>query len=140
MKIFLALFLLIFQKEVLPDKWECGEDLKPPAIEQLAKLKPTKLKERIVSCAVPRPPENVNAQGYVTVRVIINEDGDIQCARIIHGHPIFRRVALDAAKKWKFKPLVVEGEAKPYISSLTLFVSWRTEEAGEQCPKEKRRS
>jgi TonB family protein len=140
MKLFLASLLLISQTEQLPEKWECGGDSESPAIEQLAKVKPGELKERVVSCAIPRLPGNEDAQGSVIMQVVIDEEGNVQCARVIHGQSMLRRAALDAAKKWKFKPLMVEGKAKPYISFLTLFVSWDWEESVKQCPKEKRRA
>ncbi len=47
---------------------------------------------------------------------------------------------MDAAKQWKFEPLMVDGTAKPYVGILALIVSWDTEKSGKQCPKEKRRA
>jgi TonB family protein len=140
MKLLLVFLLLISQPEQLPDKWECSGDSEPPAIEQLAKVKPRELKERVVSCAIPRLLGNEDAQGSVIVQVIVDEEGNVRCARVVYGQPMLRRPALDAAKKWKFKPLVIEGKAKPYRSVLSLFVSWDTEESGKQCPKEQRRA
>ena len=110
--------------------------------EALARIKPSELKERMVSCAVPRLPGNVDAQGTVMVKVQIDEDGNVRCARVLSGgqHPIMRRAALQAAKQWRFEPLKVEGQAKPYVSLVPLVVHWNGEEAGKQCPKEKRRA
>jgi TonB family protein len=140
MKLLLAFLLLTFQIEQLPSKWECGGASESPAIEQLAKVKPSELKERVVSCAIPRLPGDLDAQGSVMLQVIVDEEGNVRCVRIVRGHPMLRSAALDAAKKWKFKPLVVEGKAKPYIGLLNLLVLWDTEESGKQCPKEKRRA
>ena len=136
MNLLFAFLLSLSQTEQLPDKWECSGDSEPPAIEQLAKVKPRELKERVVNCAIPRLPGDLDAQGSVIVQVVVDEEGNVRCARIIYGHPLLRRAALDAAKKWKFKPLVVEGKAKPYVGLLSLFVSWDREESGKQCPKE----
>ena len=140
MRTFLASLLLFFQTGQAPDRWECRRDSEPPTNEQLAQVKPSELKERVVSCAVPRLPGNIDAQGYANVKVLVDEEGNVQCAMIASGHPIFRRAALDAAMKWKFKPLVVKGKAKPYGSFLILFVSWDTEKSAKQCPKDKRRA
>lgn len=140
MKALLAILLLFFQAGQAPDKWECCKDAEPLPKEALARIKPSELKERMVSCAVPRLPGNVDAQGTIIVEVQIDEDGNVRCARVLSGHPIMRRAALDAAKKWRFEPLKVEGKAKPYTSLLPLVVHWNGEEAGKQCPKEKRRA
>jgi hypothetical protein len=51
-----------------------------------------------------------------------------------------RDAGLEAAKQWRFEPLIVEGKAKPYVGILALVVSWDTEKSGKQCPKEKRRA
>jgi TonB family protein len=140
MKLLLTFLLLLSQAEQLPDKWECGGGSESPAIERLAKVKPSELKERVVSCAIPRLPGNEDAQGSVILQLVVDEEGNVRCARVVHGQPMLRRAALDAAKNWKFKPLVVEGKAKPFISVLALSVSWDAEESGKQCPKEKRRA
>jgi hypothetical protein len=42
--------------------------------------------------------------------------------------------------KWTFKPLVVDGKAKPYRGFLTMIVHWDATEAAKLCPKEKRRA
>ncbi len=110
------------------------------AKDSLARVTPSELKERVVSCALPRLPGNVDAQGKVIVEVQIDEDGNVQCARALSGHPIVRRTALEAAKKWSFEPLKVDGNAKPYSSLLTLVVHWNLREIEKQCPKEKRRA
>ena len=133
---------MFFQAGQAPDKWECCGDSQPLPKEQLAQVKPSELKERVVACAVPRLPGAFDGQGTVTVEVQIDEEGNVRCARVLSGgqNPIMRRAALDAAKQWKFEPLIVDGKAKPYAGILALIVSWDTEKSGKQCPKEKRRA
>ena len=140
MKILLAILLIFFQAGQAPDKWGCCGDSEPLPKEELQRIKPSELKERMESCAVPRLPGMVDAQGTIWVEVQIDEEGSVRCARAVSGHPIMRRAALDAAKKWRFEPLKVEGKAKPYSSFLPLVVHWNGEEAEKQCPKEKRRA
>lgn len=140
MKILLAGLLMFLQAARAPDKWECRGEAEPLSKEGLRRIKSGELRERVVSCAVPRLPGNVDAQGTVIVEVHIDEDGSVRCARVLAGgqHPIMRRAALDAAKRWRFEPLKVGGQAKPYVTLLPLVVHWNGEEAGKQCPKEKR--
>ena len=140
MKILLAILLLFFQASQPPDKWDCCGDSEPLPKEAVARVMPSELKERMVGCAVPRLPGNVDAQGTVMVEVQIDEDGNVRCAIVLTGLPIMRRAALEAAKKWTFEPLKVDGNAKPYSSLLPLVVHWNIREAEKQCPKEKRRA
>jgi TonB family protein len=86
--------------------------------ESLPRVKSSELKERMVGCAIPRLPGNVDAQGTILVEVQIDKDGNVRCARVVSGHPIMNRAGLDAVKKWRFEPLKVEGKAKPYSSLL----------------------
>ncbi len=111
MKILLAILLTFFQAVQVPDKWQCCGGSKPLPKVELQRIKPSELKERMVSCAIPHLPGMVDARGTVMVEVQIDEDGNIRCARGLPGHPIMRRAALDAAKRWKFEPLKVEGKA-----------------------------
>ena len=142
MKLLILILLLFFQASQPADKWKCCKDAKPLPNEQLVRVKPSELKERVLVCAVPRLPSTFDGQTALFVEVEVDEDGKIRCARVISGgqNSIMRDAGLAAAKQWRFKPLIVEGQAKPYLSILALIVSWDTEKAGKQCPKEKRRA
>jgi TonB family protein len=74
------------------------------------------------------------------VEVRIDEEGSVGCARALSGHPLMRRAAVEAAMKWRFKPLKVNGEAKSYTNFLPLVVHWDIAEAEKQCSKERRRA
>jgi hypothetical protein len=142
MKLLLAILLLFLQASQTPDKWECCKDAKPLPKEQLERVKPSELKERVLVCAVPRLPPTFDGQTTLLVEVEVDEDGKIRCSRVVSEgqNPIMRDAGLAAAKQWRFEPLMVEGQAKPYLSILALIISWDMEKAGEQCPKEKRRA
>jgi TonB family protein len=141
MKLLLAILLLFFPAGQTTEKWECRGDSEPLPKEGLRRLKPSELKERMVSCAVPHLPLNIDAWGTVVVEVQVDEEGNVWCARAVSGgSPIMKRAALDAAMKWKFRPLIFRGKAKPYSSLLPLVVHWDITKAEKQCPKEKRRA
>ena len=142
MKILFAFFLLFFHAGQASEKWEwCGESGPLPK-EALARVKPRELKERMVSCAVPRLPGTFDGQSTVILQVQVDAEGNVRCASVISGgqHPVMRRAALEAAKQWKFRPLMVNRKAKPYVGILALIVSWDIEKSSKQCPKEKRRA
>jgi len=142
MKILFAIFLLFFQGGQAPDKWEWCGDSGPLSKEELVRVKPRELKERMVSCAVPRLPGAFDGQSTVILQVQVDAKGNVGCVSVISGgqNPIMRRAALEAARQWTFKPLMVNRKAKPYLGILALIVSWDTEKSSKQCPKEKRRA
>jgi hypothetical protein len=54
------------------------------------------------------------------VQVIVNEKGEVYEATALLGHPWFRQPALDAVVQRKFKPMLVNGEPKPFVTTVTL--------------------
>lgn len=50
-------------------------------------------------------------QGEVVVKIVVSETGDVESAQVISGDPILAESAVDAAKKWKFKPFIKNGKA-----------------------------
>ena len=141
MKALVASLLLFFQAGQGPDKWECREGAEPLSKEELVSVIHSELKERVESCSLPHLPGDYCGQGTVLIEVQVNEDGNVGCARPISGgDQIMRRAAVEAAMKWTFKPLAVDGKAKPYRSFLTMIVHWAATESAKSCPKEKRRA
>jgi hypothetical protein len=109
--------------------------------ERLTWVKMAALEGRVVSCSIPRLPPTYDAQGTVLVEVQVDEGGGVRCARpLTNDDPVMRGAAVEAAVRWRFKPLVVDGKAKPYRSLLRMIVHWDGSEAAKQCPKGKRRA
>jgi TonB family protein len=50
-----------------------------------------------------------NAAGEVRVQVDISETGRVTDAKAISGHPLLRDAAVEAARKWVFKPTTLDG-------------------------------
>lgn len=50
------------------------------------------------------------AQGFVSVRITVDGDGNVVRTEVISGHPLLRSAAVAAARAAKFKPTVVEGK------------------------------
>ena len=49
-------------------------------------------------------------QGEVWVKMHVSETGDVESVDVISGDPILAKSAVDAAKKWKFKPFIKDGK------------------------------
>ncbi len=49
-------------------------------------------------------------QGEVRVKVLVSETGDVESAKVISGDPILADSALNAVRRWKFKPFIRDGK------------------------------
>lgn len=74
------------------------------------------------------PPEypmraaNRRIQGWVKIEFTITTEGTVKDAVVIDAKPssVFNRAALKAIKRWKFKPLIIAGEAQEQRAVQTL--------------------
>src|SRR5215475_2055103 len=76
----------------------------------------------VVSRAWPIYPsiaKQINASGEVLVSIIINENGRVIDAKAIKGHPVLRAAAEEAARKWVFKPTLLDGKPVKQPGTLT---------------------
>lgn len=69
----------------------------------------------------PTIARQVNASGEVIVAVSINEEGRVISAKAIKGHPLLRGAAEEAAKKWVFKPTLLDGKPVKQTGNLTFI-------------------
>lgn len=59
------------------------------------------------------------ASGDVVVEITISEDGGVISARVISGHPLLQQAALSAAKRWTFKPTLLNNTPVKVTGILT---------------------
>lgn len=59
----------------------------------------------------PPKAERERLQGEVRVKVVISQAGDVEKVEVLNGDPILAEAAVDAVKKWKFKPFIRGGKA-----------------------------
>jgi len=58
----------------------------------------------------PPTAATVRAQGFVLVKVMIDEKGKVIAAQIEKGHPLLRAASLRSARESEFKPFLVNGQ------------------------------
>jgi TonB family protein len=81
-----------------------------PPPPPLQKVSESILQSRVIKRVNPVYPSNVrklNATGTVEVEVTISEVGLVLEARAISGHLALRSAAVEAARKWIFKPAIL---------------------------------
>jgi TonB family protein len=63
----------------------------------------------------------INATGEVQVTISIDETGRVVEAKATSGHPVLRMAAEDAARKWVFKPTLLDGSPVKQQGVLTFI-------------------
>ena len=59
----------------------------------------------------PALARQLKISGAVELDVVIGESGSVESVTPISGNPVLTRPAVDAMKKWKFKPFQKDGAA-----------------------------
>ncbi len=82
---------------------------------------PERLAQMAVKRVMPKTadvPIGVHYDSYVTVKILVDQQGDIGCLWGNAGNPIFFPAADEAARWWKFKPMIVNGKAREFVGTL----------------------
>jgi TonB family protein len=85
---------------------------------QLDKSTPPVVLSRV---ALEYPPDAkvANISGTTKVKVVVNEKGEVYEAKLLSGHPWFNQPALNAVVQWKFQPMILNGDPKPFVTTVT---------------------
>ena len=54
--------------------------------------------------------KETHAQGTVILRAIISRKGTIENLQVLSGHPMLVKAAIDAVKRWHYRPYVLNGQ------------------------------
>jgi len=66
---------------------------------------------KIVRPTYPELARATHIEGRVSLTCIIGRDGSVLKIEVKKGHPLLIQAATDAVAQWKFKPLVLNGQA-----------------------------
>lgn len=94
-------------KRAVPPKVSKGVSLGDPIIR--------------VTPIYPAIARQINATGDVQVTISIDETGRVVEAKATSGHPVLRSAAEDAARKWVFKPTLLDGSPVKQQGVLTFI-------------------
>jgi TonB family protein len=87
---------------------ESAANPKPPgsSTTDSIKLEPIKIQKAIY----PVEAAQKGIQGQVLVRIVVSETGQVADAEVMSGDPVLAKSALEAVKKWEFKPFIKNGK------------------------------
>jgi TonB family protein len=72
--------------------------------------------------------KGLNLRGTVALEIRFDASGKLACARAKSGHPIAIAAAMDAVRRWTFRPLMSNGAAKGGCGPIT--IKYRLREKG----------
>jgi len=74
-----------------------------------------------VSYVDPGYPLGAKADGFVVLDAVIGKDGTVQQLKVLKStDPIFEQSALDAAKQWKYRPYLLNGQPLEVNTTITV--------------------
>lgn len=68
---------------------------------------------RLISSPPPVYPQtaiHMNIQGDVVIQAVIDKSGNVAEAHVVSGPPMLRAAALDALRRWKYQPSMLDGQ------------------------------
>jgi TonB family protein len=93
-----------------------GEEAVPPERIQVSGSAQSALLEEQVKVVYPPLAKQARVQGSVVLSVIIAEDGAVKQVQLVSGHPLLAPAAMDAVKKWVYRPTIVNGKRVEVIT------------------------
>ena len=58
----------------------------------------------------PAQARQAHIQGTVILQAVIGKDGTVQSLHVLSGHPMLTQAAMDAVRRWRYKPYYLNGE------------------------------
>jgi protein TonB len=74
------------------------------------------------------PPLAVRAQvqGVVILEAVVDRDGRVEDVRVLRSIPLLNAAAIEAVRKWRYSPLLLNGQAERFVLTVTLNFSLAT--------------
>lgn len=59
-------------------------------------------------------------QGQVLLAAVISKEGQIENLRVLAGHPMLVRAALEAVSQWRYRPYILNSQAVEVETQITV--------------------
>ena len=95
----------------------------PGRPEDVICLNAKEMRERVDHVEPLKPSgldKGLNLRGTVALEIRFDAGGKLACARARSGHPIAIAAAMEAVRKWTFRPLMSNGGAKGGCGPITI--------------------
>jgi periplasmic protein TonB len=69
---------------------------------------------RLVTSVLPQYPNlarQSHTQGDVGLEIVVDKAGSVSDARVVSGPTVLRQAALDAVRRWKYEPSILDGQS-----------------------------
>jgi protein TonB len=104
-----------------------GDVTKPTALQKFAagavrvegEVKPPKSVKEVLP-VYPEIARQARVQGVVILSVRTDEAGRVEDAIVLRSIPLLDQAAIDGIRQWVYEPLVVEGQARPAVFTVTV--------------------
>jgi protein TonB len=68
--------------------------------------------------------QSAHLAGIAILEAVVDTSGGVQSVKVLRSaHPMLDREAVEALKQWRYKPLVLNGEASPFVLTVTFNFS-----------------
>ena len=74
---------------------------------------------------IPGLMDGSTMEGSVTLLLLLNQEGDVDCASVLQGHPIAYSSALEAIRQFHFLPFMVSGQRHSVLGIISLHFDFR---------------
>lgn len=97
-----------------------GSDLGETVEEEIEPVRVSGLPELIKKVIPIYPPEAIRrrVRDRIIIEIITGKFGNVKKCKVIHGHPLLNKAALDAVRQWRYKPYLVKGKPTPIIATI----------------------
>lgn len=99
---------------------------KPAATQRAIRVSNGVQEARRISYVLPSYPplaREAHISGTVELIGVIATDGTIQSLRVISGHPLLVKAAVDAVRQWRYRPTLLNGQPVEVIAPITVTFS-----------------
>ncbi len=104
-----------------------GEVLPLDTVRALGGIKPPQLIKR-VDPVYPEAARQAGVEGTVILEVTTDIYGRVANIRVLRSVPLLDQAAIDAIKQWVYEPLIIDGQPKGVIFTVTIDFKLREEE------------
>jgi protein TonB len=104
-------------EKALSGKVETSEEIEP--IRATEDIKPPKLIKK-VEPIYPEVARQARVEGVVILEATTDIYGRVQRVRVLRSIPLLDKAAIDAVKQWVYEPMVVDGDPKGVVFTVTV--------------------